>query len=407
MINNLLCFGLVFIPFYELITTLFLPAQSIAFFDTRFPKECVAFSIALAIILIGIYKGPIKPLKNIWLVLFIGFLVVNINKAPVMPIDLGQFDISNFWVWQPFLNIIVYFFMLVVVASQDWTELNGKKIFNIMAWSGFIMSLYIFLQRAGFDQIFYVRSSEIVQGTAVPELVGTLGAPSLVAPFLAICLVPALFIKKFIFAVSMAVAVFMIHSEFVIGGTIVALIVFYGFRNKKILFSLLFLAIFAVCTLYLIGKEDGRQYIFQDNGRFPVWSEIVTDLSSPLSMKDHRKYGMTGFGLGSYQYLFHVKHVSVWREAHNEYLELAYCTGIIGLGLFAAALGATLLVSFDQAKVNDQALVLMAVLSVLYFIAAGTFIWHLAVYQFYTIVVVGMIYQLRRFLYENRISWKH
>lgn len=399
MINRMLCFGLVFIPFYEVITTLFLPAQSIAFFDTRFPKECVAFSIALAIIIYGLYTGSIKAIRNKWLMLFLGFLVVSLNKVPVVPIDLAGFEISNFWVWKPFMQILVYFFMLSVICSTKWHVKKAAKIFQVMAWCGFIMALYIFIQKLRLDQFFYQRPYAVVLGTAAPDIGGTMGAASLIAPFLALCLIPAIFLRKVWFALAISAAVILTQSDMAIFAMVASLLIYFFAHDPRKLWTAIIVIVMGGYFCFFVNIEDANRKIFNDNGRVSIWKNMVHDLSSPFSAKDPRRFALTGFGLGSFEHVYNLKHPTNSsqppRQAHNEYLELIWCVGLIGMALFLAAGWTMFAPLYSLFRIDREAVCLASMMVVLGVCAAGSFIWHLAVYQFYTVVIVGMIYSLR------------
>lgn len=398
MIENLLRFGLVFIPFYELVTTLLLPAQSVAFFDTRFPKECAAFLIAILMIMVAVYQGSFKRFRNVWILLFMGFLIVSINKAPVTAIALGSFDISGFWVWKPFLQLFVYFLLLLVVSSMEWNARTCKAYFMVMAWCGFIMAGYVVLQKFGFDQFFYQKPESVVLLTSNPTLIGTMGQPTLVAPFLAMCIIPAIYLKNWIFSIVMLAALFMINSEVASFAVVVAILTFVTAKNPIAFGTVLAICVLiAVLMLSFLRQDDHRKH-FNDNGRLSVWSTIVNDLKEPFSAQDPRRFSLTGFGIGSFEYLFHAKHHSEWRQAHNEYLELLYCVGFIGLSLFMMGLVHIFKTVYRMISVSREAICLLAMTVAACLCAAGTFIWHLAVYQFYGVVIVGLIYSLNRHL---------
>lgn len=398
MINKMLCFGLVFIPFYEVITTLFLPAQSIAFFDTRFPKECVAFTLALIIALYGLYRGIMTPLRNKWLMFFVAYLVVSLNKVPIVPVDLGGFDISNFWVWKPFMMVLVYLFMLSAIISLTVKE--RYTLLTTMAWCGFIMALYIFIQKFGLDQFFYVRPKDIVLGTAVPALVGTMGGPSAVAPMLAICLIPAIFLKKAWFAMAISVAAILTQSDVAIFAGIAGILVYLCAKDYRKLATVAFMLVLIGLTCLFWHDGEGK-HLLNSNGRLGLWETMAKDLSSPFSDTDPRRFSLTGFGLGSFEHVYNMKHPTNTghppREAHNEYLELIWCVGVLGAGLFLTAVWRMLYAFYALVRQKQEAVCLFSMFIVISICAAGTYVWHLAVYQFYTVVIVGMMYSMMTF----------
>jgi hypothetical protein len=391
MIKNLLYFGLVFIPFYELIVALFLPAQSTAFLDTRFSKDCIAFMIVLVVGLIGLYTGKMGSIRNKWLLMFVCSLVIAINRNPAVPIELGSFDISNFWIYKPFLQIVVYLLALSSISAMTYSEDFTTRVYKIMAWCGFIMALYLLIQKLGFDQFFNLKIGDEFISVTEPRMVGTMGQSSIIAPYVAICTIPALFLRKYWMTFLMIAVLLLTKSDVAIVSCLIGILFF--FTGKK---PLIFCSLCAFIALILGGflamnTGPDRKHL-NDGGRFEVWKTIVDDMRTPYSGKDPRVFSMTGFGIGSFEYLYHAKHHSKFRQAHNEYLEVLWCVGIIGLVLFIS--------SIWHEFISMDSVVLASMFLVICLCAGGTFVWHLAVYKFYTLVILGLSNQAKGYRYE-------
>ena len=144
---------------------------------------------------------------------------------------------------------------------------------------------------------------------------------------------------------------------------------------------------------YMIFTHPAQYFNF--NGRLEVWRQILQDIFTGQIQGVSAHIGMTGAGLGNFGTVFTALHSSPWTTAHNEYLQVLWTCGVIGLFIF-------LMIHVDIAKVAwltsryPGAPAVFLSLLMLAVCAMGTFVWNLGVYQFYTVVLVGLLYQIQR-----------
>ncbi len=123
MFVTLLCLGLV--------------ASAYAFFpggDIRAVKMAMALVFALALGMTELYRHGLKPFKNKWLLLLIVYIPISIILAPSPSIFLIGINVSSFWAWEPFLQIITFFLMVQAIASHEFKDEEVHIIFQTIAW---------------------------------------------------------------------------------------------------------------------------------------------------------------------------------------------------------------------------------------------------------------------------------
>jgi len=386
MIKRLIVAGLVTIPFLTL--------QG---YNTRIPKMGLALGIALAIGLIAIFQGKLKSFKNKPLLILIFFLLISVYFSPKPDITLLGLNVSNFWVWKPMFYISVFFLMLVTVSSLELSKEDIKLILNVMVWVGFIMALYCIVQSLNIEQ-FFTLNTKVAATIHTPKNIigGTLGHPTIVSPFIAMIIPIALYLKKRIKALIMFIAVCLTCSQVAIGAMMVSLVFYLSTKGRK---SLISGCIIFTLALTILGggyfKSPQIKAFVDDSGRFGTWKKIVTDIKSPIN-KEGNRYSFTGFGSGSFGYIFPLKHDSIMHQAHNDYLEIAYNTGIIGLGLFLWAIFYIFKINFSfkriwRGEADKYRMALLSSFSCILICAGGTFVFQLGCHLFYTLVIVGLL----------------
>jgi O-antigen ligase len=183
---------------------------------------------------------------------------------------------------------------------------------------------------------------------------------------------------------------------------IIGALIFYGlFRNKLwrwITISLVSLGLF----ILLLTPSDKLQV--NDNGRFPIWKQVWSDVChSPLEKS--KPYFLTGYGLGSYRYLFTSLHTTqvegnvkriLFNKAHNEYVEWFYNTGVIGTALLLIFIFYLIKNGIPYTIIDERYLAVLSALIGLCICAGGTFVWQIEPHRFYTVVLAGLI--------QNRIN---
>lgn len=389
---NLIIIGLIVIPF------LTLPGQ-----DTRYPKEIAALALAMSIGCWAVHSGWIRGVKNFWILAFLGFLIASNVMSPNFDLSLGPNQISGIWDFKPCFYIMVYFLMFIGISSFNFNEINYSKIFNVISWCGFAMACYVLTQYLGFDQFFYVKSKSIIQGTQHANLVGTLGQPTLVAPFLALSVPFAYYFRRYWCMAIMALAVVLTGSKFSMGAMFLSSLFMLSINHNIYVKVLSFIILLASAFIIL-------SHPINTDGRNDVWKNIITDIRMPPSPSAKETFALTGFGIGSFSFTYPAMHGdnepshAPWLQAHNEYLELLRGCGIIGLGIFLASIG-WMLNKIRPLMLDKRALVLTSSFICIALNCGGTFLWHLGAYIFYTVVIVALIHNIineREYLYGAR-----
>jgi len=356
--------GLVCVPFFWW-----------AEYNTRDPKMALALAFALALSLICFYKGKMKPFRNIWLLIFLGYLVVGYFFSPkIIFKDLCL--IPNFHVWKPYLYIAVFSMMLISVSTMKLTVPDKMFTIKVMSWVGFVMSLYVICQFFGLDQ-FYKEKIDNVLCITQPHLGGTLGSPTIVASFIAMLVPFAIHLKKWVFVIAMGTAVIMTKSIMSIGA-MTGGILFYIFFVYKLRAAAVLLTIIVLLIGY--GVKD-KTKLLQTSGRITEWKYIVSEIKEDQAL--------TGRGMGSYLYLHLMKHKCKFRQAHNDYLELAHNAGIIGLALFLTSIGYMIYLSFSVQRLN---MVFVSSFVIIGLCAFGSFVFQLNPHIYYSIVIAGFLH---------------
>ena len=359
--------------------------------DIRDIKLDVAGVFALAIGLSTIYSHGLKPQKNKWLMFFIWAACSSYLIAPACPVSMYGIDITLFWVWKPMYYFIVFGLMIFSVSSIEFTYVRIQSLLRWMSWCGFVMACYTILQYFKLDQIFQTCTD----GT-YGHMAGFIGNPTHVSPYIAMIIPICLYLRRRIMTVVMVVAVCLTTSSVAIIAMGVSILCYFVFQTKKLRRNIL-LIVLGMCVLGAVWtylptelaikvKDTG---IISDNQRFLYWGQALNDLRIPQLEGSKQIFPLTGMGLGTYKYLFHFQHQNSFFQAHNEYVELTYNLGLIGLGLFFGAIAMFFKRNFN---IKDKLrMALFASFICVAITAGGAFIWQIGTTAWYTCLVVGLL----------------
>ena len=396
----LLKIGVIALPFYELLIKL-LPFATTTAINTREAKSFLGFYIALAIGLSGIYSGEIRKCKNKWILLFLLFIPINIHLAPQYNIELNGVSSPNYWVWKPFLTILCYFFMFIIVQSLKITRESLSKLFNVMVWCGLIMSTYVLFQNFGWDQFFIIKPGQHITASTNPLLVGTLGNSTIVSPYIAMIIPIALYLRRWIVALVLICAVIACQSNMAIGAMIVSLLLYVCFRYRLRGIFVVFLALtLSVSVLNGIRVLNPQKFtkitskVTSASGRIAVWKESIKISKESELGKGKTRHPFTGTGLGSYPVLYRPLMKSTFGKAHNEYLEVFCTMGIGGFVLFLMAIGFMLksvFISYFEGFNQTEIAALICSFVCISLVALGTFIWQVSPQNYYTVLIFGLL----------------
>ena len=376
-----------------------IPFIAIAGHDLRELQLVLAMGIALSSALVWIKQKGLGRVSNTPALLFLGYIWLSTMLAPKPGLSIGGMDLGYFWSWKPLYMISVMFLFMSSVASWRISGRTLEKIFNIISWSGIVMSIFVYLQAMGLDQFF------VADPTAMPHdqwnLAGTLGHPSFVATWLAITAPFALAYKSKIKFIIICGAVCLTMSMIGIGSLIAGFAVYWGVKSsRRTRLVLLWATLIAVFALSAWVNVPSTHKHLTASGRISQWVQVVKDINTPLP-GTNVKYPITGRGLGSFYYVYHTEHSTPERpnrffQAHNEYLELLWNTGITGLAIFLCAMFTVWKQNFSikealRGTANKYRMALLASFLCISLCAGGTFVWQIGTLIYYTIIVTGLL----------------
>ena len=392
LIKTLIGLGITIIPF------LMLPG-----YDTRQPKMVLALLVAFLISLSAFFFGLFKPVRNIFAILLVAFLAINLYLAPKINLLFLGMPITNPWIWETGAKILIFFLFYCVMSSIELDRQARNLLFSAMVWCGFIMSVYALFQFVGADQFAHVREGHPLSNSSI-NLCASLGQRTLFSSFVAMIVPFAIYQKRWAFGLIMLVALYLSDSQVAWMATIISLIVYFSLKNK-VLFALgmTFLMLCFSAIIYSpFSKNPALMRTTDTSGRMYVWSKVLESTTRPIDGVQ-RSYPATGLGAGSFQYLFY-EHVPElkgfqgnirWVEAHNEYIEWLYTSGIIGLILMLLTIVWIIKASFvpwaGLFSLEPERRALLASFICICVCAFGTFVWHLGSHIFYTLVVAGLL----------------
>ncbi len=382
MIKILLGLGLALIPFFGIVGM-----------DTRLPKLNLALFLALILSLLSIYQGKLKPFKNKWFLILLGYLLISIFFAPKITMDFFDVRVENFWIHKTLSFILIFSLMLFSVSSIKFSENQKTMIFKLMSWVGLIMSLYMVLQFLKLDQFFNQSKAPSVIHVPSSLIGGTLGQPTLAAPFIGMLIFPCLYLRKYLFASIIILALILTHSMVAIGASIISIIFYFVSYKKKILYvTMSLILILGIIFGYFWFRNQKIHDMFTDSGRLSVWSQAFNDIKTPLFKDKPNKYSLTGIGLGSFNYLFHTIHGNEFRQAHNEYIQVFYELGAIGVILLLLSMFWIFKHSLLTIETDKYKRTLLTSFLFICLCACGTFVWQLGAHIYYTITFLGLLH---------------
>jgi len=357
-----------------------LPLLPIFGFSGKPTLSAFGMGVATALCLWGYFTQEQRPLRNKWLLFFCGYLLISAWQAPYPNLIVLKRPILNFWIWKSMFYAFMFLGMYRTISSAKLTEKHKDLIFDIIIYTTMIMSVYVIGQRFGIMQWFTSLCGSYGTFTAA----GTLGSPSYVSPYLMLGIPFALYRKKSILIVPIILGIIATNSQMAIGSTIVMLMIILYFKYKKTIISLFVIgALTAGIGLAVKGSVVGN--VIDDSTRFTEWQNILVGVKTPYMSK--RSYPYTGRGPGAFFWTYRMSSGSNFAQAHNEYLEVLYDTGIIGLFLFLMSL----YYIFKNTILNKRNKYLMSAFIGICVCSGGIFAWHLGMTSFMTILIAGLL----------------
>lgn len=370
-----------------------IPLVLIPGYDTRGPKMGLAVAIAMTISLLALYYGKYKAFRNRWLLVFLGYLLANFYFAPE-PVELVRASVPNLWAWKPMFFMTIFVLMIAILGSLEFSARDKRRMLVIMAWVGVLQSFYVLLQAFGIDQFCMQKPGWLW----LNRIGGSMGNRTLVAPFIAMVIPIALYLRTWWKAAVMAGAVAICHSQMALGAAAVSLMFYFGTLNRRLFLTMIGTGV--VITIVLIvgfNTNDAIHKFVGESGRFAEWKQIIHDWHSPLQEGTDHGYALTGLGIGSFRYIYHQWHPSNFFQAHNEYLQILFEAGAVGLFLMLGAMVWIFRKNFSFADIwarrtNRYRIALLSSFLSISIAALGTFVWQLGATIFYSVVLVGLLH---------------
>jgi O-antigen ligase len=238
--------------------------------------------------------------------------------------------------------------------------------------------LYCVLQHFQLDEFFKGL------GGNQDELVGTIGNTAHLAGYLAL-VSPLFFNKRGILPLILLWIVLLLAGSASGLITAIAVLITYLFLKRRFLWGWI---VSSLVSIGGIGLLLTKSNFLNSSGRLEIWK---------ASFEIFRQKAITGFGLGSFSLNnFKIEGISsIWRHAHNEYFQVAFELGLIGLILlfriiFNAIKDAWLI------RNNDNGIILFTMLIGFIVLSLLTFTMHL-----WQISVLGMFIYSAIYVIKN------
>ncbi len=365
--------------------------------DIREIKMSTAIVFALALGMAEIFSKGIKPNKNIWVLIFLAYIPISIMLAPYPQLNLLGMNISDFWVWKPFCKILIFVILFLVVSSHEFKPSQLRMTLNVIVWCGVITALYEVAQFIWTDQFF-----KVVADGDWGRIAGFIGNPTLTSPFVAMTVPIAMYLKKWVKCGILITGAILPDSQMAWIALFCGIVFYIGMKNRERLAWTLVAFLLSIISFFLLYKYcHWINNEFADHERFIQWHQIFKDWIGPVS-KEYgfmNTYGLTGRGIGSFQYVYHIQNIHVgspnrFHQAHNDFLELGYSLGFAGLGFFLMAILHMFVKTVSFKSRYQRAL--LASLVVMAVSASGVFIWQIGTTAFYSVVIAGLLHNEKK-----------
>lgn len=330
-----------------------------------------------------------------WLIAFLGVIFIQPHFIPKYTFQIMGGEFINPWSWKCYFNILCFFLLYVTLISNKF---DIKLMTRCMMWAGTAMAVYIILQTIGVEQ-FWARNTEhpeawhILRGGNNPWAYGSLGNAKIAGAFLALTFPFTLayteepdkflgFLKRIIPATLHVFAVILTNSRCAALGFLVGAIIVLAYSRPRIMWSLLGLMVAGVIGYYLCGGTD--------SGRLVEWQKIWTVFTMPRLQFDGRQYGFFGQGMGSMPFAYSGPMQSPFTRAHNEYLEILFCGGIVGFVLFVKVIFGWVRGVIRNKGEGAEHVALFASAMVSIVMAFWVFVWQIGPLALYALVCFAL-----------------
>jgi len=400
----------------------------------RTPKEIASIIGLVAIIAVcGLY--PRKRVNLKWLYLFWGWCAISVifnsylmpfllgykNGLPIflaLTSDAGVSGIPVYFLaWKELFYISLAITAIYSLASVEMWQYRKWSIFNIDIHSlpstiksqtfniskmitviVIIMCGYSIIQWAGLDNFFRTTNNQGLVAEhniggywhATHRIVGTLGNPTIFAAWLVTLFPFCLYLKNKLGYVGMTmICVTLILTRSTISWlALLGILMFWLFIKQRRAFVL---AMCALCLSVMLVYQHRDNPVIKDycglTGRIEVHKVVWEKL---------RDRPLLGMGLGTFEYMIGINplvseklHDENWKELHDDYGQLWWSVGLIGLGLFLMFIVDVFKRFFRN--VSKEGLVYASSMVAFLIVCLALFPMRIAPQSFYGVVFTGLL----------------
>lgn len=322
--------------------------------------------------------------NNLWIKILVGYFLLHHFLIPPLAFDSAQNNlIANLWQYKPLALIFIYYLLFTTVQKMEWTQARRETVLKVMLWVGFISACYVVLQFLNLDTQQNLAGVYKYQAPrlASDRLSGFQTHPNYAGIFVACCLPAAIYLRSWLKALFMTLAVCLTTSLFAIGALCLG-VAFYIYQSKAKRyfpsgFGVQFLGVIAAFAVIFILSAK----LPIDSGRFHVWTLMIQDFMQRPTF---------GYGLGSFQFLFSTQHQIAFTQAHNEFFQVCYETGIVG-GLLCLKAVQDFLKNTFHLLTQENYLALSTSLLILLIGSFGLFVFQIEPTRLYAVVLAGIL----------------
>lgn len=386
-LNNNLYLALWAVCFYDAVVMMLLPSSASLNVGTDGSlSRLVVDFMALAIAVLAVTTYGFKKLEQVWFGIFLVVLVVSHFHSPNLTFD-SQFIPQDMAIYnyKPMFEILVFFLMFLGISSVEFTKEAIQRILQSFCWIGCAYSAYIILQRLGLDQLYNVTSAHpLSQLSRNPECGGFISQPVFAATLLAICAPFAIKLRMYPVLIVIFLGILATGNK----SALIAAAICCVMVNKRdfkygamALFA--YLAMIFGSTLLICMYPNFNFHMFY-NERLLVWKNMFYDFVNPSFPGINSHYALTGHGIGSFSVLFPFYHNSSFYQAHNEFFELIWATGLLGL-----TTAVFMIKDFIKTITNNPICLGVLAISIC---AMTNSVWHVPQLAFVTVFLLGLTY---------------
>lgn len=291
----------------------------------RIPKS-VFFDIScMAIIVYGLWRGIVFTYRNKYLAALCAWIFFTVFMNWYLPILLSTGEGFRFNIWTIehtfhfIFALFAFYFIVSSLISDDYMKLS-----KAICVSSALISIFGLLQYWGLSPFgnmgFYLTSNKVSAFLDNPNLVGNYLCVSL--PFF----LYQRELKYKLMGVLPLACLLASQSvlSIVISGAVLLLYLLIEFKGNKRIQFLLLVLLSVILLAFFLNFNYLKQANY-DSFRAGVWAK---------SFEYFKHNPLFGQGMGIFK-TFRIQYAGeLWREAHNDWLEMAINIGLVGVFLF-------------------------------------------------------------------------